>query len=195
MTTLPLLVLAMLAAAAPAAGQDPFKDQGETPVAGGKAAGTAPAQALPPAEVDTAQGGPTVVCDGKGGYRVDMKGKQVLPHGACLKVHELSHLADLQGVCPAGCKGQVDGVAHPWDDTGGRCPAFKDQLAFWTWRVGSECKAYTAERRCLHELFEKASGDAKGSLRARVKSVRKSLSYWDARGRELTPPIPCPQPD
>jgi hypothetical protein len=187
-TALCLLLLAVSARAQ-------FVDKDAEKPAAAPASPALPSGALPAAEVDTAQGGPTVVCDGKGGYAVDMKGKAVLLHGSCLRAHEDSHVADLAKTCPDGCKGQAAGTPHPWDNKTGRCPAFKDDLAFWTWRVGSECRAYSAERVCLRDLFEKAAKDDKGKVRARVKSVRQSLAYWRARGKELTPVIACPEPE
>lgn len=53
---------------------------------------------------DFTAGGPTVVCDGNGGYRVDMAGKEGLLYGNCLRIHEESHIEDLKAICPMAAK-------------------------------------------------------------------------------------------
>lgn len=204
----PILVL-LAAALLPARGfaQDPFSELMTKPVEKGKPVVVSTGPVSPEEQaallkiagasqptVDSGEGGPTVVCDGAGGYRADLKGKGGLLHGGCLKAHEQSHVEDLQKTCPSGCQGRAAGSPHPWDDTGGRCPAFAAEAGFWAWRVASECRAYTLERRCLRELFEKVSEADKGKVRARVKSVRRSLSYWNAEGLKLKPALPCPEP-
>lgn len=92
----------------------------------------------------------TIVCDGKGGYRVDLDGWAGAPCGleGCIRAHEESHIADWKGRWPDGCKGKADGDKIP---LGG--PGYDDFLK------ASECRAYTAELACNGRLLDTAKGD------------------------------------
>jgi hypothetical protein len=92
----------------------------------------------------------TIVCDGKGGYRVDLDGWAGAPCGleACIRAHEESHITDWKGRWPDGCKGKADGDKIP---LGG--PGYDDFLK------ASECHAYTAELACNGRLLDAAKGD------------------------------------
>ena len=127
---------------------------------------------------DFTTGGPTVVCDGNGGYRVDMAGKEGLLYGKCLRIHEESHIEDLKAICPDGCKDKKNGASHPTDGSG--CPAFKDADAYRAWRIKSECKAYKRELECLRQLYKSlAEGSIhQGIVRARIKQVKQSMNYY-----------------
>src|SRR5262249_442501 len=105
------------------------------------------------------------------------------------------HVEDLKKTCPAGCKGQKSGTAHPTGDPkeGGRCPALVPDKDYWTWRVGTECKAYHAELDCLRPLYKEAREERKegeiiapkDSVKVRIKAVRKSLRYWHNKDEKV----------
>jgi hypothetical protein len=86
------------------------------------------------------QGDATIVCDGKGGYRVAMGAWAGAGCGieGCVRRHEQSHIADWKARWPKGCKGKKDGDTIP---LGG-----KGYAAFLK---KSECKAYTVELTCV----------------------------------------------
>ena len=92
----------------------------------------------------------TIVCDGKGGYRVDLQAWAGAPCGleTCIRAHEESHIADWKGRWPDGCKDKANGAKIP---LGG--PGYDDFLK------ASECRAYTAELACNGRLLDAAKGD------------------------------------
>lgn len=91
-------------------------------------------------------GSATIVCDGSGGYRADLRGWSGAPCGieGCVRRHELSHAADWKRRWPNGCKGKKDGDAIPLGGKG--YAAFLKQ---------SECTAYTVELRCIRNVIAK----------------------------------------
>lgn len=133
---------------------------------------------------DLKEGGPTVVCDGKkpGGYRVSMNGKEGMVVAPCLRKHEESHVADYRETCPVGCKDQPDGTPSPQEAP--RCAAFETIKGWRDWRADSECKAYTVERACLKELFQKAPDSDKDQIRNRVLKVKCRLAKFKCEGAE-----------
>jgi len=92
----------------------------------------------------------TIVCDGKGGYRVDLEGWAGAPCGleACIRAHEESHMADWKGRWPDGCKDKADGAQIPLGGPG-----------YDAFLKASECRAYTAELACNGRLLDAAKGD------------------------------------
>lgn len=148
----------------------------------------APSETKKPARNDLAEGGPTVVCDGKGGYRVDMKGKDILMQASCLRKHEESHIEDFNKTCPVGCKGQPDGTPHPLNTP--RCPPFEKIEDWISWRSETECKSYAIERACLKELYNSASGPKDkvekihNAIRPLIKHVKCRLTNYHCEGSE-----------
>ena len=98
----------------------------------------------------------TVVCDGAGGYRVQLNSWAGSPCGieACISKHEESHASDWRGRWPQGCKDKADGAAIPTGGPG--YPAFLKQ---------SECTAYTTEIPCEEAALAAATGDCKAKCR------------------------------
>jgi hypothetical protein len=92
-------------------------------------------------------GDATIVCNGTGGYRVDMGSWAGAPCGieGCVRRHEQQHIADWQGRWPDGCKGKKNGDTIPLGGTG-----------YAAFLKASECSAYTVERNCIAPLAAKA---------------------------------------
>lgn len=150
---------------------------------------------------------PTVVCDGKGGYRVEAYGHEQSLLGRCYVAHEQSHRADLERICPNGCKNQRNGTLHATDAP--RCAAFKEVSDYNDWRQESECKAYSAEKRCLKELAQRIMAeqqkansadiryklnDMLSSLRHRSRKVRCSRAFYkcgDEGDENIKPLFQC----
>ncbi|GAC1368698.1 MAG: hypothetical protein NVSMB32_13730 [Actinomycetota bacterium] len=101
------------------------------------------------------QGDATIVCDGAGGYRPDLRGWASAPCGIvdCVRGHEQSHANDWKGRWPDGCKGKKDGADIPLGGPG--YAAFLKQ---------SECRAYTFELNCVTPLAAAGKGDCKKKL-------------------------------
>lgn len=97
---------------------------------------------LPPAD-----GAATIVCDGKGGYRVQMAGWAGAGCGIeeCVRRHEQSHITDWKARWPKGCEGKKDGDTIPLGGKG--YDAFLKK---------SECNAYTVELTCVTGKHDKA---------------------------------------
>jgi hypothetical protein len=92
----------------------------------------------------------TIVCDGRGGYRVDLDGWAGAACGleGCIRAHEESHIADWKGRWPDGCKDKADGATIPLGGPG-----------YDAFLKASECRAYTAELACNGRLLDAARGD------------------------------------
>jgi hypothetical protein len=103
-------------------------------------------------------GAATIVCDGAGGYRVQLNSWAGSPCGieACIRKHEESHAADWRGRWPQGCKDKPDGATIPLGGAG-----YADFLK------QSECRAYTTEVPCEEAALTAATGDC----RAKVQTV------------------------
>jgi hypothetical protein len=102
------------------------------------------------------QGDATIVCDGKGGYRVDLRGWANAPCGlvACIRRHEETHITDWKGRWPDGCKDKADGAQIPLGGAG-----------YDAFLKASECRAYTAELACNAPLLDAAKGDCVQTIR------------------------------
>ena len=85
------------------------------------------------------QGAATIVCDGRGGYRVHLGWAATFGCGIadCVRDHELSHISDWQGRWPNGCK-NADGTSKR---DGTAVPVGGDGYDAFLRR--SECTAYT----------------------------------------------------
>jgi hypothetical protein len=133
---------------------------------------------------------PTVVCDGRGGYRTEIWGREGTLLAPCFEAHERVHVADLEAACPGGCHGQPNGAAH---GTGSpRCPAFERQQAYMSWLQGTECGGYAVEAACLRRLtglLESAPGShdllepAIAALRDREREVEGYRAAWGCGAR------------
>jgi hypothetical protein len=104
----------------------------------------------------------TIVCDGSGGYRADLRGWAGAPCGieGCVRGHEESHARDWLGRWPNGCK-NPDGSNKP---DGSMIPLGGDGYAAFL--KASECTAYTFEEGCIQPLLDAASGDCRTTLQA-----------------------------
>jgi len=87
----------------------------------------------------------TVVCDGKGGFSVQLGRLTPLEEkciGDCARVHEESHIGDVKAADPKICKGKVKGAvlgfSNPDEEKAG------------------ETKAYTAGLNCLNNKLNNA---------------------------------------
>lgn len=96
---------------------------------------------------------PTVVCDGKGGYRPDLRKGKLFPCliPKCFTVHEMVHVADWKKHCPKGCKDKKDGADAPRD--GKTCPKWKEESDYNAFLADSECRAYKEDIKCLKDLL------------------------------------------
>lgn len=157
----------------------------------GKALSALPVPSAPPKGFSSMEGGPTVMCDDNGGYRVDMKGKEILPFAACLRKHEEQHIADYKAKCPAGCKGKTTSDYAPYfPDNYGGCPVFKDGAAWKAWRTETECKSYIVQYQCASALYKKAFKEKDEALKSRIRAhlcsaVRKGLGYYKCEYDEI----------
>jgi hypothetical protein len=97
----------------------------------------------------------TIVCDGKGGYRVDLRAWAGAPCGleGCIRRHEESHISDWKGRWPDGCKNKQDGAQIPLGGAG-----------YDAFLKTSECQAYTAELACNGALLAAAKGDCRQTI-------------------------------
>jgi hypothetical protein len=96
----------------------------------------------------------TILCDGKGGIRVQLGFIGLADDVRCLQdcyeVHENSHKADALAADPDICKGKDDGSKLKYGIVAARnTPAEKTE------RNASEYKAYTAEINCIRPQLAK----------------------------------------
>lgn len=113
-------------------------------------------------------GSATIVCNGRGGYRVAMGGWAGAACGiaGCVRRHEESHIADWQGRWPDGCK-NADGTSKPDGSTiplGG--PGYN------TFLRQSECTAYGVEEGCVQDLLRNASEGCRTTLRSHLTDTQ-----------------------
>jgi len=113
-------------------------------------------------------GSATIVCNGRGGYRVSMGSWAGATCGiaGCVRRHEESHIADWQGRWPDGCK-NADGTPKPDGSTiplGG--PGYN------TFLRQSECTAYGVEERCVQGLLRNASEGCRATLRSHLTDTQ-----------------------
>lgn len=107
---------------------------------------------------------PTVVCDGKGNYRVETFGHAnpaLEPEGPCLIRHEFAHIRDYQVLCPNGCKNQKNGTYAPLGDEKDidqRCPALKDIRNNYKFSTRTECQGYNIQYWCIKGMIAETTG-------------------------------------
>jgi hypothetical protein len=124
------------------------------------------------------QGDATIVCDGNGGYRPDLRGWAGAPCGIedCVRRHEQSHADDWAKRYPDGCKNadgtnKLDGTDIP---LGG--PGYDDFLK------KSECDAYTIEIPCEEAALQGASGDCKTQVEGVLKDSKAQQKKYCSGG-------------
>lgn len=105
-------------------------------------------------------GAATIVCDGKGGYRVALNDWAGAPCGteSCVVKHESQHIKDWKKRWPNGCKPKAD---HP---DGSDIPLGGD--GYDAFLNDSECKAHTVDLKCADTLLKTAKGDCKAKVKA-----------------------------
>lgn len=116
-----------------------------------------PAPRLAPARAIGAGTGslPTIVCNGKGGYRIDLRKGALFPCQipSCFTAHETVHLNDWKAGCPSGCVKKSDGAPAPKD--GQTCPKWKEDSVYAEALADSECRAYKADLGCFGKLLKR----------------------------------------
>jgi hypothetical protein len=114
-------------------------------------------------------GAATIVCDGAGGYRVQLNSWAGYPCGieACIRKHEMSHAADWKVRWPDGCKNKRDGDAIPLGGPG--YAAFLKQ---------SECDAYTIEVPCEEAALAAATGDCKAKVQTVLDDTKQQKANF-----------------
>ncbi len=105
----------------------------------------------------------TILCDGKGGIRVQLgwigMGDDVRCLADCYETHENSHKADALAFDPNICKGKDDGAKLKYSSVAER--------------NASERKAYTAEIDCLTPQLAKVGPVCKEIMQKRIAQVEK----------------------
>jgi hypothetical protein len=119
------------------------------------------------------QGAATIVCDGSGGYRVQLNSWAGAKCGieACVRRHEESHAADWKKRWPDGCKGKADGAQIP---LGG--PGYDDFLK------KSECDAYTTEVPCEEAALAGASKECKPYVQGVLDDTKQQQKKYCGGG-------------
>ena len=120
----------------------------------------------------------TIVCDGKGDYRPDLRGWATAPCGIpdCVRVHEESHAADWRGRWPDGCK-NPDGTPKPDGSQiplGG--PGYDDFLR------QSECRANSAEVPCEEQLLKSSSAECQPKVQKVLDGTKKDQKRYCSSG-------------
>lgn len=118
------------------------------------------------AQPQAAGGAATIVCDGKGGYRVALRGWAGATCGieGCVRRHEESHAADWRSRWPQGCKDKADGDQIPLGGAG-----------YAAFLKKSECDAYTTEISCvtpLHEAAKKKGTACEATLKSHLDDTK-----------------------
>src|SRR6266851_1194072 len=105
-----------------------------------------------------AGGSATIVCDGKGGYRVALNDWAGAPCGTegCVKKHEQQHIKDWKKRWPSGCKPKADHADGSDIPLGGE--------GYDAFLNDSECKAHTVDLKCADTLVKSAKGDCKAKV-------------------------------
>lgn len=114
---------------------------------------------------------PTVVCDGKGGFRVEMNGHDNSEYSECMAKHEYQHIRDWLELCPDACKGKSNGEFPPMPDSKSSpesvkamakaCPDLRDAVAYTSFITGTECHGYNVEFWCVREKTAKLNKEGK----------------------------------
>jgi hypothetical protein len=120
------------------------------------------------------QGAATIVCDGRGGYRVHLGWAASFGCGiaGCVRQHEESHIADWQGRFPNGCK-NADGTSKR---DGASVPVGGDGYDAFLRR--SECTAYTGEVPCEERVLAAASDECKPRVRGVLEDTRRQKTAY-----------------
>ncbi len=116
----------------------------------------------------------TIVCNGSGGYRADLRGWTGAPCGieGCVRGHEESHARDWLGRWPNGCKND-DGTNKP---DGSMIPLGGPGYAAFL--KASECSAYTFEEGCIAPLIAGASDTCKPTLQAHQTDTKSQKASF-----------------
>jgi hypothetical protein len=119
------------------------------------------------------QGAATIVCDGSGGYRVQLNSWAGAKCGieACVRKHEESHAADWRKRWPDGCKGKANGDQIPLGGPG--YDAFLKK---------SECDAYTTEVPCEEAALSGASKECKPYVQGVLDDTKKQKKAYCGGG-------------
>ena len=119
-------------------------------------------------------GAATIVCDGSGGYGVDLGGWAGAPCGIedCVRRHEESHARDWARRWPNGCKNS-DGSNKP---AGAQIPLGGPGYAAFLRQ--SECDAYTVEEGCIAPLLAAARGGCRTRLRAHQTDTQNQKASY-----------------
>src|SRR6266850_3918214 len=115
------------------------------------------------------QGAATIVCNGSGGYRVQLNSWAGAKCGIedCVRRHEESHARDWSKRWPNGCVGKADGDQIP---LGG--PGYDDFLK------KSECDAYTTEVPCEEAALASASKECKPYVQGVLDDTKKQQKKY-----------------
>jgi len=116
-------------------------------------------------------GSATIVCDGSGGYRVDLGSYASATCGtqACVTAHEQSHIADWKAKWPTGCAGKPAGGPVPKGDPPDNPVMTVDE--YNSFLEESECKAHTVDLECARAI--PATGHCKGAVESYVALTEK----------------------
>lgn len=119
-------------------------------------------------------GSATIVCDGRGGYRVSMGWAASARCGIreCVRRHEESHITDWQRRWPDGCR-NADGSAKR---DGTAVPTGGDGYAAFLRR--SECTAYRVEIPCETELLASAPEDCRDYIQHILDDSRRQERHF-----------------
>lgn len=133
-----------------------------------EAARAAPSEMTTQDQQPYAGGAATIVCDGSGGYGVELNGWAGAPCGieACVRRHEESHASDWATRWPNGCK-EADGTNKP---AGAQIPL--GGAGYAAFLKQSECDAYTIEETCISPLIGPASAACKPTLRSHLTDTQ-----------------------
>lgn len=110
-------------------------------------------------------GDATVLCDGGGGFEVDLGMYKNFPCGVpnCVEKHENSHVQDIQKDVPEACKNKKKG------DTPDVLVRNPDE-----WKKATECKAHTIELGCLKTTKgEPGCKPVLDKVRAKTRNAQK----------------------
>jgi hypothetical protein len=109
------------------------------------------------------QGDATIVCDGSGGYRVDLRGWAGRPCGSrpASAVTSSSTSPTGSDAGPTGARTSPTAATSPWAATG-----------YAAFLRASECSAYGVELTCATTALASATGDCRATLRAHVADTR-----------------------
>ena len=117
----------------------------------------------------------TIVCDGEGDYRGDLRGYALAPcyYNECVRLHEGVHCEDWRERWPRGCK-KWDGV-RPRPD-GAEVP--KGGSGYTEFLYSSECRAWEMTRLCVESMIPGSSEECKNKLEQRLHDAEKQKEYY-----------------